>query len=289
MARDNFSVSTARILAERVGYLCSNHNCRIHTVGPNNNVEKSTKIGEAAHITAASEGGPRFDKNLRPGQRTNIENGIWLCSNCADLIDKDFVTYPVPFLKKWKADAELEMYEKINGFNRSSPTEFTTIKTTAPFLEADLRYNSSGRCNEGYSYKNPTELDEFGNAVMIIGFANSPIIYWKLDWEFSLLIYNNSTQPVFNIRINPLTNITFSKLAKLPKINNLLPIDKIEISAEFNSRIEGNYVEADALLANRIPIALDGLQLEISYLDEQRNEHKTIMTINGQDIINTRG
>lgn len=48
-------------MAERVGYLCSNPNCRNHTVGPNQQSEKSTKIGEAEHITAAAVGGPRYD------------------------------------------------------------------------------------------------------------------------------------------------------------------------------------------------------------------------------------
>jgi len=288
MARDNFSANTTRILAERVGYLCSNPKCRAHTVGPNKNSEKSTKIGEAAHITAASEGGPRYDSYLKPGQRTNIENGIWLCSNCADLIDKDAGNYSLALLKKWKADSELEMYEKING-SVMMPIDQLKEKINAPFLEVDLRYNSSGRWNRGYSDKNPIEKDEYGNLVRVLGFANSPIIFWKIDWEFSLLIYNNSTQPVFNVQIKPITAASFTKLQKLPKINNLHAMGMLELSAEYATGIESNHIDADKLLSKRIPEALDGSQFEITYQDENRSQYKTIVSIKGLEIINERG
>ncbi|TWR25492.1 hypothetical protein FPZ42_12905 [Mucilaginibacter achroorhodeus] len=177
MARDNFSQNLTRILAERVGYLCSNPRCRCFTVGPNENRDKSTRIGEAAHITAASPGGPRYDNDLTREQRADIGNGIWLCSSCADLIDKDFDNYPTPLLKKWKSDAELEMYQKIKG---SKDVGVVSVKGR-PFLDADLRYNSSGRRSQGYSNKNPVEKDKNGNPVMIIGFATKPIIHWKLN------------------------------------------------------------------------------------------------------------
>jgi hypothetical protein len=44
-------------------------------------------------------------------ERSDITNRIWLCSSCSDLIDKDPGNYSIPLLKKWKAEAELEMYE----------------------------------------------------------------------------------------------------------------------------------------------------------------------------------
>lgn len=34
MARDNFTEATKKLLAERVGYICSNPFCRRVTVGP---------------------------------------------------------------------------------------------------------------------------------------------------------------------------------------------------------------------------------------------------------------
>lgn len=39
-------------------------------------------------------------------QRSGPSNGMWLCSNCHDTIDRDTDTYPTPVLKQMKKDAE---------------------------------------------------------------------------------------------------------------------------------------------------------------------------------------
>jgi hypothetical protein len=283
MERDNFLVSTVRILAERVGYRCSNPKCRAYTVGPNEKKDKSTRIGEAAHISAAAAGGPRYDEGMTSIQRSDISNGIWLCSSCSDLVDKDPENYDVELLRKWKVDAEFKMYENIKGSKRVSEKYGVT-----PFLEIDLRYNSSGRWNEGYSNKNPIEKDENGQEVMVIGFATNPIVYWKLDWEYSLFIYNNSSFPAFNIKVEQISDQKFSAISELPKINNLEQMGKIELTAKFIDRIEGDHKEADAILISRIPGYLDGLKMRINYLDEKRQEHATIVTIQGQDVISEK-
>ena len=56
--RDNFSEKTKRILRERVGGKCSNPSCNRETCGPSDNPDKSVILGDAAHIRAASLGGP---------------------------------------------------------------------------------------------------------------------------------------------------------------------------------------------------------------------------------------
>lgn len=63
-------------------------------------------IGKAAHIAAASPGGPRFDAAMTSAQRCCISNGIWLCSTCADLVDNDASKFPVELLHAWKIQAE---------------------------------------------------------------------------------------------------------------------------------------------------------------------------------------
>jgi len=74
-------------------------------------------VGVAAHITAASDGGPRYDRNLTPEQRTHISNGIWLCCDCGRLIDSDKEKYKSALLRKWKADKETEVEARIkSGF-----------------------------------------------------------------------------------------------------------------------------------------------------------------------------
>ncbi len=105
-SRDEFTEKTKHTLCLRVGARCSEPGCRRLTVGPNSTVTKATIIGVAAHITAAAQGGPRFDPTLTSQQRSHISNGIWLCATHASLIDKDEHRYPVEVLRQWKNVAE---------------------------------------------------------------------------------------------------------------------------------------------------------------------------------------
>ena len=105
--RSNFSKKTIDTLAKRVGYLCSNPECKKPTVGPNAKDDKSSSIGVAAHLIAASNGGPRANHQASELEIKGIDNGIWLCSNCSSLIDKDETKYTIELLKSWKENAEL--------------------------------------------------------------------------------------------------------------------------------------------------------------------------------------
>ncbi|WP_371371006.1 hypothetical protein [Sporomusa aerivorans] len=79
-----------------------NPNCRKLTSGPQIDSAASINIGVAAHISAASLNGPRYDSRLTPEERKSIDNGIWLCQNCAKLIDNDPVFYSTSILFEWK-------------------------------------------------------------------------------------------------------------------------------------------------------------------------------------------
>src|SRR5689334_6418496 len=106
--RDNFSVAVVRDVRDRTGNLCSQPECRKATVGADQSTSTGVKIiGVAAHIRAASPGGPRFDASQTPAERSSIENAIWLCASCSVLIDKnDGQDFPVPKLEEWKRRAE---------------------------------------------------------------------------------------------------------------------------------------------------------------------------------------
>lgn len=104
--RDNFSDEVKRIIAGRVGYRCSNPHCRKPTNGPRVDSDQVLNIGVAAHITAASPGGPRFDESLSVEQRSSIENAIWLCQSCGALVDRDLDRFTVDILRDWKRQAE---------------------------------------------------------------------------------------------------------------------------------------------------------------------------------------
>lgn len=104
--RIEFSEATKRVIGERVNYLCSSPSCGVGTLGPRSEPGKSVKLGVAAHITAAASGGPRYEATLTDEQRASAENGIWLCQNCAKLIDNDAPRFPTDLLKHWKFSAE---------------------------------------------------------------------------------------------------------------------------------------------------------------------------------------
>lgn len=106
MRSSNFTQKTKRLLAHRVGHVCSNPECQAPTSGPGHEPTKSVTAGDAAHITAASPGGPRHDSSLTPEQRRGYDNGIWLCVTHARIIDQDDSCHTVDLLRRWKSQAE---------------------------------------------------------------------------------------------------------------------------------------------------------------------------------------
>ncbi len=106
---DDFSKLVKVKLADRVGHKCSNPSCRRTTSGAAfGSTDASVNIGVAAHISAASTGGPRFNGQIPSAVRSSIDNAIWLCQTCAKLVDSDSKKYTVEKLKEWKDDAEKE-------------------------------------------------------------------------------------------------------------------------------------------------------------------------------------
>lgn len=104
--RDEFNKGVRYLLAHRAGFRCSRPDCRAATAGPGFRANKIGSIGIAAHITAASPGGPRYDSTINPELRGSIENGIWLCDSHAREIDKDVIRFSTPTLLAWKQHAE---------------------------------------------------------------------------------------------------------------------------------------------------------------------------------------
>ena len=261
--RGNFSSKVKELLAKRVGYICSNPDCRKHTIAPNSNEDKITNIGEAAHITAAAFGGPRYDDSLSLSERKSITNGIWLCSNCATLIDRDELTYTVDLLKEWKIQAEKEQEKVFLGISN---------KDNSPFIEVDMLWDSKGRrpilirpeCIK--TLKQPifigTDLEK----------------YWELEWRLKIVIYNNSEVPAYNIRIFEKEGVNFNSLEKVSNINNIKPFDNIELKATYIDYFYGNSKEADKELTD-IPKKFHDKVLIIEYFGKNRNQ-KIITQVN---------
>ncbi|MBN1458886.1 MAG: SEC-C domain-containing protein [Armatimonadetes bacterium] len=134
MARDEFSSEVRRRVADRAGHHCSNPTCGVRTTGPDSTERGVLKVGEAAHITAASKGGPRYDPHLSPEERRSIRNAIWLCCNCAELIDRDATPHTVEVLKTWKQTAEARARDAIGGEPLGAEHPFLVPTSRNPFF-----------------------------------------------------------------------------------------------------------------------------------------------------------
>jgi hypothetical protein len=111
--RDDFPEATKRRIATRAGHCCSRPECGAATSGPQLDPHGTLNVGVAAHIHAASEGGPRFSQEMSPSQRSAAGNGLWLCQTCAKLIDNDPLRYSAQELRNWKTKAEAAALEAI--------------------------------------------------------------------------------------------------------------------------------------------------------------------------------
>jgi hypothetical protein len=138
MARDNFSRDVIDRLAKRAGMKCSNPNCRQPTSGPDSE-DGVTNTGVAAHMTAASPSGARYDGSLTSEDRSAITNGIWLCQTHAKLIDDDELSFPVAKLREWKELAENMASLEARGFAIIPANGFAKLETKIPALMAEMR------------------------------------------------------------------------------------------------------------------------------------------------------
>jgi hypothetical protein len=86
-------------------------------------------LGVAAHITAASLRGPRFSGSMTREGRRHPSNGIWLCQNCAKLVDNDAEQFPEDTLRVWKLRAETEALAAIGkSAGRATRTAYIDLQ-----------------------------------------------------------------------------------------------------------------------------------------------------------------
>ncbi|MEM7408885.1 MAG: hypothetical protein AAF430_01455 [Myxococcota bacterium] len=128
--RDDFTKPIKETLAKRVANRCSNPDCLRITSGPHIAPDRSVNVGIAAHITAAAAGGPRYDASLTPEERAAAENGIWLCSSCAALIDRDESLFPVERIRQWKEHAESRTRRELQDLRSATQTGSTVSDAT---------------------------------------------------------------------------------------------------------------------------------------------------------------
>lgn len=112
MRKADFSVAIRKTVAIRSNNLCNNPSCRKRTLAESKEDGLVIDMGKACHIEAASPKGPRYNPESTVEYRKSVENAIWLCPTCADLIDKDYKSYSVQRLKQWKRDSECNYSSK---------------------------------------------------------------------------------------------------------------------------------------------------------------------------------
>ena len=135
--RDDFSSGVKMILAHRVGFRCSKPSCRALTGRPGmSSLNAKVNLGVAAHITAASSGGPRYDVTLPSEERSSVKNGIWLCENHAKEIDSDCEKYTIEILNSWKQDAEYDA-SSLLGVPISEQSFFANAEVIVHRLESN--------------------------------------------------------------------------------------------------------------------------------------------------------
>jgi hypothetical protein len=190
--RDDFVLSVKEILAKRVAQRCSNPACRKPTSGPQDDPGKAVNIGVAAHIASASPGGPRFDPAMTSDQRSAADNAIWLCQNCAKLIDNDEREYTTEIVRAWRTLAEaLAKRDLEQRRDTSDDQPFIRLEAMMPALLTEMRRDlqhhpfwrefvllkrvwafNSGTPSFVYYYEDHQELDQMVRILQNLGMVH---------------------------------------------------------------------------------------------------------------------
>ncbi|MBC7509786.1 MAG: hypothetical protein H7320_13720 [Ferruginibacter sp.] len=219
------------------------------------------------------------DKNIADSPREelikeftdSVGHAFWLYSST------QFLQKSTQYLATVIAD---EVIEEVNQSN-----QFNSEYKGGPYLEVDFVWKSSSRVPQGYSDKNPTEMHD-GRPVILVG--NEPIIYWAISRNFSIAIYNNSNHPAFNITLETVGAADFLQIDNLPKINNLPPLQHIELKAKYEDFVEGVYTAADKIMNAKIPEKFKEIKLKLTYYDEARKVHTNYVEFVNDEIINIK-
>lgn len=193
LRRDNFSAQVVRTLSQRSGGRCAI--CRASTWGPSDSRYKSTNIGQAAHITAAASGGPRYDVNMTPQTRSSALNGIWLCGNCHHIIDNNVEDYPVKKLQEIKRKAEADAKAMLGVATAQQDHSPITIATSAnAIMEIRKVKTLLDDLIKEKSQKDPTDLLEQVKYIDIVNDTYLAEVGSELIQFYKLLVTFDSDQ-----------------------------------------------------------------------------------------------
>lgn len=196
--RDDFTQRTIADVAKSVGYRCSNPDCQRLTVGSNAEHDCVINLGVAAHVTAASSGGPRYDETAEAETRRGKDNCIWLCQDCAKLIDSNAQHFTVKLLQDWKRDAEKRTFRELVAPRRRLGGAEEAAKNIETALgDAAGRTAGDGAAEFGKIRQAAlTDLAGFKRMAAVPDYAVA----------LNLRIYGDKTGPSFTIERLPIRN-----------------------------------------------------------------------------------
>ena len=212
MARDDFAKQTLDLLAKRVGVRCSNPSCRKLTTGPRTESHHILNIGVGAHITAASPGGARYDPFLTAQQRQSPDNGIWLCQNCAKLIDNDAARYSIDVVRGWKAQAEESALAELEGRTEPQPTDLSA--------EIDLSYVRERIKSERHDYRLQVSLTNRGT---------EPLGAYHIDLEMPAIVVRGLNEQSLYVRNRSTRDVAFFRVTSASESKDIYPGDAVPV------------------------------------------------------------
>ena len=95
-----------QLLWARAAGMCSHPDCKKRLIVKATGKDEASTIGEAAHIVARMEGGPRGRADISAEELDRYGNLILLCANHHTMVDGQPETYSVEVLLGWKAAHE---------------------------------------------------------------------------------------------------------------------------------------------------------------------------------------
>jgi len=237
--RQDFSRKTVEILAKRAANKCSNPDCKRPTSGPHSDPIKFINVGVAAHISAASPGGKRYNYHLSLEQRVSPNNGIWLCQTCAHLIDTDESFFSEEKLHFWKNSHEKSIFSEISGIKPighaqhfqpvSARLEIVPTRNRVAALAFFRLENQTDKKLEIFTLR--IEVNEFAYTMPMGNARQSPIAECDLS---RMKIFGRSKKILLPRIIDEHSVDEFSVVFSAPKLDGLFCMWRLDIQLQTN-------------------------------------------------------
>lgn len=121
---------------------------------------------------------------MSPEERRHANNGVWLCQNCAKLVDNDPIRFPLTLLREWKAGAEREALSWI-GKSAGPPMASSGLRFELPTPVNPVGHMSAGGIFTS-TWNVRVRLIAQGPAldVLEIGLMEEGVGHWVIDEVF---------------------------------------------------------------------------------------------------------